>query len=367
MRVHLIEPHAGGRISGGYLYNQRIAAGAPGVARHAVRLECLQLDCAALELSGPAWVLADSLFLTPELLPLLLGLARPGLAFGVLLHAFPSFIRRGSDRKALAHVLPLTPLPEELELLDRLELCVAPGPYVPRVLASAGCPIRTVMCAPGVDRPAPLPGPGAKRPGSAGPVRLISMGGVSPLKGLDDALDALIAVPGGAWEWTIVGDLGVAPEHAASLERRARDSGLGARVQLIGQRDHSQALALLGQSDALLVSSYTENTPLVALEALALGVPIVGYAVGGVPDLVADGEAGLLAPLLDVSGLAARLDRVIGDPIERARLARGAARAGQGLWGWDAAARHFASALTSEFTRRESGPRDPAGTPPAGA
>jgi glycosyltransferase involved in cell wall biosynthesis len=234
------------------------------------------------------------------------------------------------------------------------------------VLASAGSAIGTLVCAPGIDRPAP-PALAAPRPSGSVPVRLISMGGVSPLKGLDDALDALALVPSASWEWTIVGDLGVAPEHAQSLRRRAEQRGLAARVHLIGQRDHAQALALLGQSDALIVSSYTENTPLVALEALGLGVPVVGYAVGGVPDLVSDEAAGLLAPLLDVSALGARLARVIGDPVERARLAQGAARAGRALWNWDAAAQHFAAALASELTRREPGLLDPAARPPAGA
>ena len=110
---------------------------------------------------------------------------------------------------------------------------------------------------------------------------------------------------------------------------------------LAGERDHSAALAALRASDVLLISSFTENHPLVALEALAAGVPVAGYAVGGLPDIIAQRETGLLAPLLDVPALSAACERLVQDPIERQRLARNAARAATTLPSWADAGRQF--------------------------
>jgi glycosyltransferase involved in cell wall biosynthesis len=137
------------------------------------------------------------------------------------------------------------------------------------------------------------------------------------------------------------------------------------RVHLLGQRDHGASLALLAQSDALLIPSHTENTPLDALEALAAGVPVVGYAVGGLPDIVRDGETGLLAPLLDIPALADRLHRIISDEAERARLSRAAQHAAAAIPSWPEAARHFADALGGASLSAAARPRT--GALPSGA
>jgi glycosyltransferase involved in cell wall biosynthesis len=343
MRVYLIEPHSGGRISGGYLYNAKIAEFEPRVERRAVRPERLEEDLSALTLSDPAWLLADSLFLNAEHMAAFQRFRRAsGQRLGLLLHAFPSFIRRAEDRDALGRALPLSPTELELELLDALDLMVAPGPYAPRLLETAGARVPAVICPPGVD-----PAPREAAPGTTPAARteLVSIGGVTPLKGLLDAADALSRVRSAMFRWTIVGNLDVAPDHVAELRARTLALGLGERVVFAGQRAHEEALATLRASDVLLLPSYTENHPLVALEALAAGVPVVGYAVGGLPDIVRHDEHGLLAPLLDIAGLARTLDLVITDGDVRRRLAAGCARGARQLPSWRDAARGFYRAL----------------------
>jgi glycosyltransferase involved in cell wall biosynthesis len=347
MRAFLIEPHAAGRISGGYVYNARIAAGSAAVERCAVRPDQLELDLEQLELPTDAWLIADSLFLTHEHMTVFersCGSSRRRLA--VLLHAFPSFIRRAEDRDALARALPLAPTRDELHLLDRLDLLIAPGPYIPRLLRECGSRVKTVTCLPGVD-------PGAARllPAlSAGPVKLLSIGSVTPLKGLLDAAEALGQLGAANFHWTILGHQGVAPEYVQRLRRRVLELGLGDRVELAGQRAHAETLSALRDSDLLLITSFTENHPLVALEALAARVPVVGYGVGGLPDIVRHDETGLLAPLLDVPRLSSLLGRSIGDASERRRLSEGCARAARELPTWPESARLFENTLQS-FSR----------------
>jgi glycosyltransferase involved in cell wall biosynthesis len=350
-RVHLIEPHSSGRISGGYLYNQRLAGAAPNaIRRHAVRVDTLERDLAQIELDTPALLLADSLFLKPALMAPFLALRRPGLALGVLMHAFPSFIERAGDRGVLAQSLPLRPTPDELALLDQLDLLVAPGPYVPRLLTECGARLRTLVCAPGRDEPLAVPStsPVVRARDAASATRIISVGNVTPLKGLLDGLQALAGLASPAWRWTIVGDLASAPLHVADLRQQIAALGLAERVELAGQRDHAATLALLRQSDVLLLPSYTENHPLVALEALAAGVPVIGYAVGGLPDIVRHEQTGLLAPLLEVAALTRQLGRWQNEPATRRQLARACLAAAPGFPSWEASALQLLDQLRTD-------------------
>jgi glycosyltransferase involved in cell wall biosynthesis len=344
MRVYLIEPHSGGRISGGFLYNAKIAEFEPRVERRAVRPDRLEDDLRALTFPEPAWLLADSLFLNAEQLGIFQRFrSGSGHGLGLLLHAFPSFIQAAEDRGALERALPLSPTDVELTLLDALDVVVTPGPYAPRLLEAGGARVPAVICPPGVDAE-PL-SPRTQSESAAQRVELVSIGGVTPLKGLLDAADALSRLRSADFRWTIVGNLDVAPDHVAELRARTHALGLGERVVFAGQRAHEETLATLRASDLMLLPSYTENHPLVALEALAAGVPVVGYEVGGLPDIVRHDEQGLLAPLLDIAGLARVLDILIVNAALRRRLADGCIRKAREFPSWREAARGFHRAL----------------------
>jgi glycosyltransferase involved in cell wall biosynthesis len=88
---------------------------------------------------------------------------------------------------------------------------------------------------------------------------------------------------------------------------------------------------LLDSSTCLVLPSQSHGLPGIVMEAFCRGRPVVATAVGGVPDLVRDGENGLLVRRADAHGLGAALGRVLADPQEAARLAAGAA-ATTGPW-----------------------------------
>lgn len=102
--------------------------------------------------------------------------------------------------------------------------------------------------------------------------------------------------------------------------------GLTASVRLVGERD--DVPELLSSSSVFVLSSSSEALPVSVLEAMAAGLPVVATRVGGVPELVVDGETGFLVPPSDAAALAAALQRLLDDPELRARLgAAGRARA----------------------------------------
>jgi glycosyltransferase involved in cell wall biosynthesis len=118
----------------------------------------------------------------------------------------------------------------------------------------------------------------------------------------------------------VVGDGVLRP----AMEEYARALGLGDRVVFTGWR---RDLPLIYPDlDVLVVSSNNEGTPVSAIEAMAAGCPVVATCVGGLPDLVADGETGCLVPPRDPAALAAGILRLLGDR-ETARRLGEAARA----------------------------------------
>jgi len=101
-------------------------------------------------------------------------------------------------------------------------------------------------------------------------------------------------------------------ECRATLERRRAALGLDTRVHLLGF--HPEARALMRQFDLFALSSYLEGLCTSLLDAQVLGVPIVATAVGGVPEVVADGETGRLVHGLEPAPLARALVESLAQP-----------------------------------------------------
>jgi glycosyltransferase involved in cell wall biosynthesis len=144
-------------------------------------------------------------------------------------------------------------------------------------------------------------------------------GRLSPQKSLDVALVALKRV--GDVDLVIAGD----GDERARLERRTRELDLGDRVRFLGPLPRDRALELLSASDAMILSSGWENFPHAAVEALAVGTPVIATDIGGVAEIVTDGGNGLLVPAGEPEALAGAVERFFGDDELRARLRSAAA------------------------------------------
>ncbi|MFI5123015.1 MAG: glycosyltransferase [Vicinamibacteria bacterium] len=110
---------------------------------------------------------------------------------------------------------------------------------------------------------------------------------------------------------------GEGPERD-SLERLSATLELGAAVTLAGARDDIPDL--LAALDVAVCCSDFEGGPLSVMEYMAAGLPVVATRVGGLPELVRDGETGVLVPARDPRALALALAELLDDPVRRREL-----------------------------------------------
>lgn len=147
-----------------------------------------------------------------------------------------------------------------------------------------------------------------------------ALGNLRPEKDLETFLlaarDILNAIPSA--EFLVIGD-GPARD---SLKRLASDLCLSESVHFLS--DRSDVPDLVAALDILVMSSYTESFPNAILEAMALGKPVVATNVGGIPELVDEGETGFLVPPRDPKALADRVLYLCRDSARRLQMGRAA-------------------------------------------
>lgn len=182
-------------------------------------------------------------------------------------------------------------------------------------------PRRLVTVRHGIDRVAT----GSPTPDVSPEAREITLGSVArlaPQKGLPVLLRAVRALTDLGHRLRLV--LAGSGEDEAALRREAHDLGIADRVRFAGQV--SDVPALIRSLDLFVLPSRWEGFGLVLLEAMAEGCPIVASRVGGIPEVVADGESGILVPPDDPRALTEAIATLIRDPARRHALGRAGRR-----------------------------------------
>jgi glycosyltransferase involved in cell wall biosynthesis len=147
-------------------------------------------------------------------------------------------------------------------------------------------------------------------------------GQVSEVKGIWEFVEAaaLLATLEARTHFAVLGDdLKGQGALRAAMERRVAEAGLASRFTFLGFRP--DAPRLIPAFDVIAVPSHVEPLGNATLEAMAAGVPVVGSRVGGIPEMVVDGETGVLVPPRDARSLASALDRLVRSPELRAAFA----------------------------------------------
>ncbi|MGY3438334.1 MULTISPECIES: glycosyltransferase family 4 protein [unclassified Marinovum] len=153
-----------------------------------------------------------------------------------------------------------------------------------------------------------------------GAPHLLFVGRLAAVKGVPVLFDALAQVRDALPDLrvTLIGD---GPERG-ELEQAAAGLGLGDMVAFAGYRNQTEVAQALRDTDALVLPSFAEGVPVVLMEAMAAGRPVIATQVGGVPELVEHGVSGCLVPPGDGDALAKAIMAVMADPDTRAAMGR---------------------------------------------
>ncbi len=179
---------------------------------------------------------------------------------------------------------------------------------------------------------------------------LLFAGRLEPLKGADTLLHAVAALcelPRFDDVVTLVigedsGDGAVAGGERRRLEAQAGTHGLRSRVRFLGAVDHDDLANYYDLADVFVMPSLTETFGLVALEAQALGTPVVASAVGGLTEVIADGQTGTLVAARQPQAFADAIAALLDDPDLRERMGE-AARTRAATFTWERASDRLAA------------------------
>jgi glycosyltransferase involved in cell wall biosynthesis len=234
---------------------------------------------------------------------------------------------------------------DERRTLDTVGAAIAPSRFVRRALLDEGVPANRVsVVRPGLHEryrdllPAHL---------RQGPPRILTVANLLPAKGLRSFVDVLFDLQDLPWTWTLVGGASLDPEYAAGIFRRLQAVGLTHRVTWTGPVSPGALRVAYDRADLFVLPSRFETCSLSTREAMARGLPVVGYRGGGMPENFGRAAAGHLVPPGNDRALRAALRTLLTDSMARGQKGRAAWRRSHDFPTWGAAADQLWEALAT--------------------
>ncbi len=183
---------------------------------------------------------------------------------------------------------------------------------------------------------------------------ILFVGRIEALKGVDILINAAAMLESDIeCSVLIVGGDDASRAEVAELQTLASDLGIGHRVAFVGAVDHDKLPLFYNAADVCVVPSHYESFGLVAVEAMACGIPVVASRVGGLTGTVKDGETGYLIPLLCPEPFAERLEMLLDNESLRRNLGEAAVEA-VARYSWD----NVAGAVLDVYNQLMSAPAE---------
>jgi len=329
-----------GTLSGGYLFHRRLAELAPD---HDARLVFISFPTWPFPLAtayGP-WLVqaarrraAQVLVLDSIAAAFFAPWPRAGIPVVGMLHQPPGGIDHGPLRTLVQAGL------DRLAYRRAERLLVASDSLADDLRRTLGRARRIHVLPPGRDVAAsPADPPEDVRRGRR--AAFLSVGNWVERKGLLALLDAFGALEETAATLHLVGDTRVDAHYSQRVQARLRQADLAGRVVVHGPISTAEVGALYAACDAFVLPSLKEPYGTVYGEAMAFGLPVVGWRAGNLPYLAEHERDGLLVRIGDVARLTDALRRLADDPLLRRRLGEHARRRAEARPTWRDVARLF--------------------------
>jgi glycosyltransferase involved in cell wall biosynthesis len=168
---------------------------------------------------------------------------------------------------------------------------------------------------------------------------VLSVGNWVARKGVLDLLDVVAALPPDSVTLHLVGDTEIEPAYAARVWDRLAAADLACRVVVHGRRSTNEVAGFYQAADVFALTSLREPYGTVYGEAMAAGLPVVGWDAGNLPHLARDGVEGRVVPLGNRGALTAALGALAADEALRRRLGAAAQRRAATFPTWEETAR----------------------------
>lgn len=142
--------------------------------------------------------------------------------------------------------------------------------------------------------------------------RMLFLGMINANKGVYDLIEAVAKRQDNYRGRLVIDICGVG--EVEEMQKRAKEAGVNDIIRYGGWVAGEEKARKLAECDAFILPSHFEGVPVCILEAMSYGKPVIATRVGGIPDIITDGENGLLVPPSDPEALAAAIDRALADP-----------------------------------------------------
>jgi glycosyltransferase involved in cell wall biosynthesis len=349
MRVSLVTLGDPKRLSGGYLFHRRMAEGAhlhgatlSFVSFHEYHFPAPALTgrsvVSRLKEQSPDVVVLDSIaaaFTLPWL-------GRVGRPLAAMIHQPPGGIDHGYWRTVLQRRL-------DVATYRRCErVLVASATLAEDIAANGISQARIAVVPPGRDL-GPLPSSRLDLRMDR-QAALLCIGNWVKRKGIIDLLRAVALLPDDLATLHLVGDEDIDRIYGHAVMKMLEAEGLKTRVVAHGPLSREQVAEMYASADVFVLPSYREPYGTVYGEAMAAGLPVVGWAAGNLPHLASNGMEGFIVPTGNIEELALALEKLCRDPALRGRMARSAEERGKSLPTWQQSTDSFFSELRALVT-----------------
>jgi glycosyltransferase involved in cell wall biosynthesis len=314
--LHALMPAIHHRQTGGSIYNRQVLDYLTKSTPVELHLDTPGADC--LRWPGGLW-LVDSLCLERGATHIA---QCPGASGVLIAHYLQMLDPRRQDSAGAG---------AEAALLKRYRAVVTTSPFAQRALIAAGYAGAVVAIPPGL---APGYRSPVQRPCGARKAAIVTIASIVPDKGLMEMLDALIELSDLDWMWEVIGDAALDATFAGIFRHRVSQSPIGHRVSIRGALPAADIIAAYDRSDLFALPSRFETCSMATMEAMARGLPILAFEVGGLPDLLPEISRQALVPPGDVAGWVQTLRRLLASPHDRRRLGEANLQASTSFPAW---------------------------------
>ena len=337
------------QLSGGYLYHRRLAEHAPRNRARLVFLPFRERPFPLAALQAPAVfrhagdlgahaLVLDSIaaaFAGPRL-----ALRPPDVPLVGMLHQPPGGIDHGPARTRVQAFL-------DRLAYDRADVLLVASEALVAEVEAAGVPSERIRVVPPGRDVAAAPGGAPPELRRGRRAAFLCVANWLERKGILELLDAFARLPPHAATLHLAGDEDADRVYAARVRARLAQRDLAGRVVRHGRLSREDVAALYSGADAFVLPALREPYGTVWGEAMAFGLPVVGWNTANLPYLADDGREGLLVPPGAVDALARALSRLAEDEPLRLALGEAARRRALGRPTWEEVAAAFFGAIRS--------------------